>query len=55
MPIPVPATPPTACSTMLTAKTPFTPGVRATEDIEYSFEERRAGFVVPKTLCLVDV
>lgn len=55
MPMPVPATPPTACSTMHTAKTPFTPGVRATEEIEYSFEERRAGFVIPKTLSLVDV
>ncbi|XP_057805601.1 65-kDa microtubule-associated protein 3 isoform X2 [Salvia miltiorrhiza] len=55
MPVPVPATPPTASSAMLTAKTPFTPGVRAAEQVEYSYEERRAGFAVAKTLSLVDV
>ncbi|XP_042015541.1 65-kDa microtubule-associated protein 3-like isoform X2 [Salvia splendens] len=57
MPIPVPATPPTASSAMRTAKTPFTPGVgvRATEQVEYSFEERRAGFAVARTLSMVDV
>lgn len=55
MPIPMPATPPTASSAMLTAKTPFTPGLRATEEVEYSYEERRAGFAVAKTLSLVDV
>ncbi|KAL1540119.1 65-kDa microtubule-associated protein 3-like isoform X1 [Salvia divinorum] len=55
MPIPVPATPPTASSAMRTAKTPFTPSVHASEQIEYSFEERRAGFAVARTLSLVDV
>ncbi|XP_042011446.1 65-kDa microtubule-associated protein 3-like isoform X2 [Salvia splendens] len=55
MPVPVPATPPTASSAMRTAKTPFTPGVRATEQVEYSFEERRAGFAVARTLSMVDV
>ncbi|KAH6812142.1 hypothetical protein C2S51_025904 [Perilla frutescens var. frutescens] len=53
MPIPVPATPTTVSSPMLAAKTPFTPGVRATVEVEYSYEERRAGFVLPKTLSLV--
>ncbi|XP_042002508.1 65-kDa microtubule-associated protein 3-like isoform X2 [Salvia splendens] len=55
MPIPVAATPPTACSAMRTAMTPFTPSVRATEQVEYSYEERRAGFAVAKALSLVDV
>ncbi|KAL1546460.1 65-kDa microtubule-associated protein 3-like isoform X1 [Salvia divinorum] len=55
MPIPVAATPPTVSSAMRTAKTPFTPGVRATEQVEYSYEERRAGFAVAKALSLVDV
>lgn len=50
MPIPVPATPSTVSSPMLAAKTPFTPGIRAAEEVEYSYEERRAGFVPPKAL-----
>lgn len=50
MPMPVPATPSTVSSPMLAAKTPFTPGIRAAEEVEYSYEERRAGFVAPKAL-----
>ncbi|XP_042046503.1 65-kDa microtubule-associated protein 3-like [Salvia splendens] len=55
VPIPVAATPPTASSPMRTAMTPFTPSVRATQQVEYSYEERRAGFAVAKALSLVDV
>lgn len=60
MPIPVPSTPSTVSIPMQTAVTPAPPrlidltAARSNEDIaeviEYSFEERRAGFVVlPKT------
>ncbi|KAK9181660.1 hypothetical protein WN944_024799 [Citrus x changshan-huyou] len=59
MPIPVPSTPSTVSVPMQTAITPAhasapipygTTQVEETaEEIEYSFEERRAGFVLPKT------
>ncbi|KAI3449137.1 hypothetical protein Pfo_005802 [Paulownia fortunei] len=49
MPIPVAATPPTVSTAMQTATTPFTPGIRGTEEVEYSYEERRAGFIIPKS------
>ncbi|XP_051132439.1 65-kDa microtubule-associated protein 3 isoform X2 [Andrographis paniculata] len=46
----VAATPPTVSVAMQTAATPFTPGMRGgrgkNQEIEYSYEERRAGFVV---------
>ncbi|KAK6142893.1 hypothetical protein DH2020_023241 [Rehmannia glutinosa] len=49
MPIPLPATPPTMSNAMQTATTPFTPGIRGVEEVEYSYEEeRRAGFVSTK-------
>ncbi|KAL3615601.1 hypothetical protein CASFOL_041262 [Castilleja foliolosa] len=51
MPIPFPCTPPTMSNAMLTAMTPFTPGNRSgAEEVEYSYEEKRAGFVVPKVI-----
>ncbi|KAL8542709.1 hypothetical protein ACS0TY_003547 [Phlomoides rotata] len=46
MPVPLPGTPPTVSNAMQTATTPFTPGIRRTEEVEYSCEERRAGFVI---------
>lgn len=49
MPIPVPATPPTLSIAMQTATTPFTPGVRGTGEVAYSYEERRAGFMITKS------
>lgn len=58
MPIPVPATPLTVSVPMQTAMTPAPPQSvpyasnlveENAEEIEYSFEERRAGFVLPKT------
>ncbi|GAB2265344.1 hypothetical protein Dimus_000408 [Dionaea muscipula] len=58
MPIPVPSTPSTASAPMQTAMTPGLPpsdnsstSEEETADgvVEYSFEERRAGFVLPKT------
>lgn len=57
MPIPVPATPLTVSIPMQTAMTPAPPpvsfGTKVVEDlpeeIEYSFEEIRAGFVLSKT------
>ncbi|KAJ4955309.1 hypothetical protein NE237_012092 [Protea cynaroides] len=57
MPIPVPTTPSTVSVPMQTAITPITATVlfRANtmkempEEIEYSFEERRAGFTLPQT------
>lgn len=57
MPIPVPATPSTVSVPMQTAMTPAPPPVpfaadiveEIPEEIEYSFEEIRAGFVLPKT------
>lgn len=46
MPIPLPSTPPTVSNVMQTAMTPFTPGgVRVSEEVDYSYEERRAGFL----------
>ncbi|CAI9767626.1 unnamed protein product [Fraxinus pennsylvanica] len=50
MAIPVPSTPSTVSVPMLTAITPVpcVPKSMEDEDIEYSFEERRAGFVLPK-------
>lgn len=55
--LPVPSTPSTVSVPMQTTMTPAPPpvcfGVKVVEDIseeiEYSFEERRAGFVLPKT------
>lgn len=57
MPIPVPSTPSTLSVAMQTAETPAAPppssAYKAEEipedNVEYSFEERRAGFVLPKT------
>ncbi|XP_077240122.1 65-kDa microtubule-associated protein 3-like [Tasmannia lanceolata] len=56
MPIPVPATPSTVSLPMQTAMTPASACVlfesdatEAPEEIEYSFEEKRAGFILPKS------
>lgn len=57
MPIPVPSTPSTVSVPMQTAMTPAPPPIpfaanvveQIPEEIEYSFEELRAGFVLPKT------
>lgn len=57
LPIPVPTTPATVSVPMQTVTTPAPPpvsfGIKVVEEIpeeiEYSFEERRAGFVLPKT------
>ncbi|KAJ7970063.1 65-kDa microtubule-associated-like protein [Quillaja saponaria] len=56
MPIPVPTTPSTVSVPMNMAMTPAPPLAitcdlvqEIPEEIEYSFEERRAGFVLPKT------
>ncbi|EEF49147.1 65-kDa microtubule-associated protein 3 isoform X2 [Ricinus communis] len=59
MPIPVPTTPSTLSVPMQTAITPAhpvpvpyggaTPKEEVPEEVEYSFEERRAGFVLPRT------
>ncbi|KAF3433106.1 hypothetical protein FNV43_RR24208 [Rhamnella rubrinervis] len=57
MPIPVPSTPSTGSVPMQTAMTPAPPPIpfaanvveQIPEEIEYSFEELRAGFVLPKT------
>lgn len=57
MSIPIPSTPSTLSVAMQTATTPAVapppPAFKAEEipedDVEYSFEERRAGFVLPKT------
>ncbi|KAK4483418.1 hypothetical protein RD792_010605 [Penstemon davidsonii] len=50
MPVPMPATPPTASTAMQTAMTPYTPvRVRGTDKVEYSYEERRAGFILPNS------
>ncbi|KAJ6764486.1 65-KDA MICROTUBULE-ASSOCIATED PROTEIN 3 [Salix koriyanagi] len=56
MPIPFPITPSTVSVPMQTAVTPAPPPVpfavnpvKIPEEIEYSFEERRAGFVLPST------
>lgn len=59
MPIPIPSTPSTVSIPMQTAITPAPLSVvpynaakameETGEEIEYSFEERRAGFVVPRT------
>lgn len=54
MPIPVPSTPSTISVPMLTAMTPAPPSApvpynaNPVEETEYSFEERRAGFVLPQ-------
>ncbi|CAI9774090.1 unnamed protein product [Fraxinus pennsylvanica] len=50
MAIPVPSTPSTVSVPMLTAITPASRVLESMKDeeIEYSFEERRAGFVLPK-------
>ncbi|KAK7256636.1 hypothetical protein RIF29_30090 [Crotalaria pallida] len=58
MGLPVPTTPLTSVP-MLTATTPDTPSVysiynvaaKNAQPLEYSFEEARAGFVLPKNLC----
>ncbi|XP_073061403.1 65-kDa microtubule-associated protein 9-like [Primulina eburnea] len=55
MQIPMPATPPTVSITMQTATTPFTPCIRDTEEVEYSYEERRSGFIVSKSTMLTHV
>ncbi|KAG8640722.1 65-kDa microtubule-associated protein 3 isoform X2 [Manihot esculenta] len=58
MPIPVPTTPATLSIPMQTAMTPAppppvpcgaAPAEEVPDEIEYSFEERRAGFVLPRT------
>jgi len=58
MPIPIPSTPSTVSAPMQTLMTPVAPQhhygennsvEEAYEEIEYSFEERRAGFVLPVT------
>lgn len=58
MPIPIPSTPSTVSAPMQTLMTPVAPQhhygennsvEEAYEEIEYSFEERRAGFVLPIT------
>ncbi|KAI8572606.1 hypothetical protein RHMOL_Rhmol01G0212600 [Rhododendron molle] len=51
MPISPPTTPPTTVSVaMHTVTTPATPCVPCYgEEVEYSFEERRAGFILPKS------
>ncbi|KAK3036137.1 hypothetical protein RJ639_031718 [Escallonia herrerae] len=48
MPIPMPTTPSSVLVAMQTAKTPITPCVpHGGQETEYSFEEMRAGFVLP--------
>ncbi|GMP61794.1 hypothetical protein CsSME_00024120 [Camellia sinensis var. sinensis] len=48
MPVPLPATPPTVSVAMQMVATPVTPSVPCrVKDVEYSFEERRASFVLP--------
>lgn len=50
MPIPMPTTPVTVSVAMQTAMTPAPPFVpHRAQEIEYSFEERRAGAVFPKS------
>lgn len=50
VPVLMPSTPSTVTVAMLTAITPSTPCVPwGVGEIEYSFEERRAGFIIPKT------
>ncbi|KAL3536942.1 hypothetical protein ACH5RR_000308 [Cinchona calisaya] len=50
IPIPMPITPSTISTTMKMAMTPATPCVPPSNgDIEYSFEEKRAGFTLPKS------
>ncbi|XP_059455931.1 65-kDa microtubule-associated protein 3-like [Corylus avellana] len=56
MPIPEPTTPPTVSVPMTTARTPATPRLALciennnnNQPTEYSFEEVRAGFILPKT------
>ncbi|CAL5397983.1 unnamed protein product [Camellia sinensis] len=48
MPVPLPATPPTVSVAMQMVATPVTSSVPChVKDVEYSFEERRASFVLP--------
>lgn len=49
IPIPIPKTPSTISVAMQMAMTPTTPFVATDELIEYSFEEKRAGFVLTKS------
>lgn len=54
LPIPVPSTPLTVSAPMQTAVTPVHNALvpyssKQVEEIEYSFEERRLGFVLPRT------
>ena len=57
MSIPMPTTPPTVSAPMTTAMTPTSPCVsvgknsfrNSDQPIEYSFEEVRAGFILPKS------
>ncbi|KAL3837914.1 hypothetical protein ACJIZ3_022505 [Penstemon smallii] len=54
MGIPIPSTPKTVSIPMQTAITPAPSAVKSVdEEIEYSFEERRAGFVLPRSSNLV--
>lgn len=46
MPIPIPKTPSTVSVAMQMAMTPATPCIRRGDLVEYSFEEKRAGFVL---------
>ncbi|KAK4740688.1 hypothetical protein SAY87_024276 [Trapa incisa] len=50
MPIPIPSTPSTISIPMQTAITPAPVKATLHQEMEYSFEERRAGFVVPVIL-----
>ncbi|KZV51897.1 hypothetical protein F511_09161 [Dorcoceras hygrometricum] len=50
MPIPVPSTPSTVSIPMQTGLTPAPTDKLIEEEIEYSFEERRAGFVLPRSV-----
>ncbi|XP_073130952.1 65-kDa microtubule-associated protein 3-like isoform X2 [Henckelia pumila] len=50
MPVPVPSTPSTVSIPMQTGLTPAPTDKSIEEEIEYSFEERRAGFVLPRSL-----
>lgn len=46
MPIPIPKTPSTVSVAMQMAMTPATPCIPRGDRVEYSFEEKRAGFVL---------
>ncbi|KAL6965006.1 hypothetical protein U1Q18_036062 [Sarracenia purpurea var. burkii] len=50
MPVPLPTTPPTVSVAMQAATPAATPSVPCSgKDVEYSFEERRASFILPKS------